>query len=147
MYQKAKKERILKFGNDRALAQLIVQNRSRISRIHSGKPALTNKLIAKIATRSFMVKDEDHFFGLVDKYENFKETVSIDSPSVDRIKIDHEAYYRLYILSARLLALYSISITVPNLYRLAQMDLYDTTEFDLRSKLEEQLSVMRAESN
>jgi len=147
MYKKAKKERILKFGHDKALAHLIEQNRTRISRIHSGKPALTNKLIAKIAMRGFMLKDEEHFFGLVDKYENFKETVSIDSPSVDRVKIDHDEYCRLYDLSARLLAVYSISITVPNLYRLAQMEINDATEIDLRNWLEIHLLVMSAESN
>ena len=79
-----------------------------------------------------MPKNEAHLSELVDKYQSIKENMKIDSPSIDRVKIDHLQYSALFSMSANLFLIESVSISVPNLFKLAHVHMNDFSESDIK---------------
>ena len=120
------KERILTLKNDIAVANLMIANRDRISSFHSGKPALTNKFLSRLAVECFWINSKDHLIELAADFETLKQSLPPDGPSINRVRLDNAYYGQLQITAAHILQIYDIHISTPNAFRLAHLELKRT---------------------
>jgi len=125
----------IKFTDGAAMCKLFEMNREAIETFYNRKYKLTHKLIARLAISSLTVNSVEHFKKLVETFETHRDQYLNHTPTMNRVRINGQDYHDLYTIRVTILEDYGFSIAVPNLFKLAMINLLSKKREEVNSLL------------